>query len=531
MSSNLNKEKVSNNVQREEDKNKIINFPLKDNMENNISLKETNLIIKDENKILNKFYSVDENKTKLNSDKDNKIINFDSPNNNGNDKLPPKPIAITILAIILICIVIWALTYKNANEVYVGDKMVAIIKSTKDIKTAKELENLALENLSKQNNANVEVNEQVRFKPVRASEKELMSIKDATNEVSKNFTFKVEASVINVDGKPIAIVKNKEEANKVLKTIKDKYINKNVKQLSQPTFLEKVEIENKYVKEQDIKTNEDAIISFSQTKEKGKEHEIKQGDTLFEIALNNDLSLQDILKSNPGITETTPLKIGSKINVVVPVPIVSVVTYEEAVYNDIIPKKVETVKNDKEYKTYKKVLTQGKDGSKQVTAKVTKVNGIEEKRDVISEKILVEPTVEKVEIGTLNTPPKKSVGSFIYPIRGRLTSGYGHRWGTTHKGIDLAAPAGTPIKASDGGTVVFSGYNKGGYGNMVKIDHGNGNQTIYAHNSKNIVNVGQKVAQGEVIAYVGNTGNSTGNHVHFEILKNGVSKNPLNYLK
>ena len=78
---------------------------------------------------------------------------------------------------------------------------------------------------------------------------------------------------------------------------------------------------------------------------------------------------------------------------------------------------------------------------------------------------------------------------------------------------------------------MFAGWNSGGYGYMVKIDHGNGYQTIYAHNSKNAVSVGQKVAQGEVIAYVGSTGDSTGNHVHFEILKNGVSQNPLNYLK
>lgn len=531
MSSNLNKESFSNNMQSEEKKNKIINFPLKNNTKNNLDLKETNLIIKKGNEILNKFYSVDENKTKLNSDKDSNIVNFNTPNNNGNDKLPPKPITMTVLTIILVCIVIWALTHKNANEVYVGDKMVATIKSTKDIKTAKELEDLALQDLAKKNNANVEVNEQVSFKPVRASKDEIMSIEDATKQVSKNFTFKVEASVITVDETPIATVKNTEEANKILKSIKDKYVNKNAKQLAEPVFAEDVKVENKYVKEEDILSNENALAALSVNKDKGKEHEIKEGDTLFEIAINNDLSLEDVLKANPGITETTPLKIGSKINVVVPVPLVSVVTYEEAVYTDVIPKKIETVKNDKEYKTYKKVLTTGKDGSKQVTAKVTKVNGIEEKRDVISEKVLTEPTVEKVEIGTLNTPPKKSVGSFIYPVRGRLSSGYGHRWGVMHKGIDLAVPAGTPIKASDGGKVVFSGYNKGGYGNMVKIDHGNGYQTIYAHNSKNAVSVGQKVAQGEVIAYVGSTGDSTGNHVHFEVLKNGSSQNPLNYLK
>ncbi len=247
--------------------------------------------------------------------------------------------------------------------------------------------------------------------------------------------------------------------------------------------------------------------------------------------MKNDMSLETLLKSNPTITETTPLKIGSKINVVVPVPLLSVVTYEEATYNMPIPKTIETIKNDKEYKTYKKVLSAGKDGTKQVNAKITKINGVEEKRDILSEKVLTPAVVEKVEVGTLNTPPKKSIGTFVYPVRGRLSSGFGHRWGTTHKGIDLACAAGTPIKASDGGTVVYSGWNNGGYGYMVKIDHGNGYQTVYAHNSRNAVSVGQKVAQGEVIAYVGSTGNSTGNHVHFEVIQGGVQKNPLNFLK
>ena len=528
MSVNLNKEKFSDSIKSLNEQNKIINFPFKNKVDNKANLKETSLVIK-ENNILKKFYSVDENKSKLNDD-NKKIVNFNLPNNNDN-KIPPKPIAITVLGVMLVALVLWTIFHKNANQVYVGDKMVGVIKMDKSFNDPNMLKDLALEELKEENHAKVEVNEDVTFKPVRASKKEMLSIDDATLNVAKNFTFKIEASIITVDGKPITTVKNKDEANKILKNIKDKYVNKNVKQLAEPTFKEDVKIENKYVNEKEIVSNEDALVSLNQNKSQGKEHEIKQGDTLFEIAIKNDLSLEDILKANPNLTENTPLKIGSKVNVVASVPLLSVVTYEEATYTDVIPKKIETVKNNKEYKTYKKVLTAGKDGSKQITAKITKVNGVEEKRDVLTEKVLVQPTVEKVEVGTLNTPPKKSIGTFIYPVRARMSSGFGRRWGVMHKGIDLATSSGTPIKASDGGTVVYSGYNKGGYGNMVKIDHGNGYQTIYAHNSKNAVSVGQKVAQGEVIAYVGSTGNSTGNHVHFEILKNGVAQNPLNYLK
>ncbi|WP_317367213.1 peptidoglycan DD-metalloendopeptidase family protein [uncultured Tyzzerella sp.] len=543
MSINVNKENYYEDLPNNKNKSNIINFPFKNNQ---LNLKEVNLVCKEntvnasnkkeyslKNTIINKFYSPKNKETILNTqESSNNIISINPENNNGNNKIPPKPVALTVLGVILIVLSIWALTHKNAQEVYVGDKAVAIIKPNKDnVETPEQLKNLALSSLSEKAGANVEVNEDVSFKPIRASKNEIIPISDATKKVSESFTFKVEASIITVDGQPIATVKNKEEANKVLNSIKNKYVNKEKKQAAQPSFVQNVKIEDKYVNEKDIVTNEDALSLLTVNKDQGKEHEIKKGDTLFEIAMKNDMSLETLLKSNPTITETTPLKIGSKINVVVPVPLLSVVTYEEATYNMPIPKTIETIKNDKEYKTYKKVLSAGKDGTKQVNAKITKINGVEEKRDILSEKVLTPAVVEKVEVGTLNTPPKKSIGTFAYPVRGRLSSGFGHRWGTTHKGIDLACAAGTPIKASDGGTVVYSGWNNGGYGYMVKIDHGNGYQTVYAHNSRNAVSVGQKVAQGEVIAYVGSTGNSTGNHVHFEVIQGGVQKNPLNFLK
>lgn len=497
--------------------NNIIQFPTKD--------------VEKNDEIQNKFYSVDESKSKLEKSNDNENIkNFEKPNGNG--KLPPKPIALTILGILLIAIAIWALVHKNAQEVYVGDKPVGIIQlKDEKIKTPEDLANAAISNLEKNTGSIVEVNEEITFKPVRASKDEIIPISVATEKVAKNFTFKVEAAIITINGQEAVIVKNKEEANKILNSIKNKYVNTKLKQVAEPTFLENVKVEDKYVAEKDILSNEVALQTLTSNKEQGKEHEIKKGDTLFELAIKNDMTLDEILKANPNLTETTPLKIGSKVNLIVPVPVISVITYDEATYNMPISKTVETIPNNKEYKTYKKVIKQGKNGTKQVTAKITRINGIEEKRDILQEKVLVEPIAEKVEVGTLNTPPKKAIGSFKYPIRGRLTSSYGKRWGTFHHGLDLAAPSGTPIKASDGGTVVFSGWNSGGYGNMVKIDHGNGYQTVYAHNSKNAVKVGQKVAQGETIAYVGNTGNSTGNHVHFEILKNGSSKNPSNFLK
>lgn len=122
-----------------------------------------------------------------------------------------------------------------------------------------------------------------------------------------------------------------------------------------------------------------------------------------------------------------------------------------------------------------------------------------------------------------------SAGGFIWPVQGTLTSRYGPRWGRIHEGIDIAAPTGTPIVAAASGRVIVSSWS-GGYGYLVVIDHGNGIATAYAHNSSLVAGVGQDVAQGQLIAYVGNTGNSFGAHVHFEVRVNGAAVDPLGYL-
>lgn len=110
-----------------------------------------------------------------------------------------------------------------------------------------------------------------------------------------------------------------------------------------------------------------------------------------------------------------------------------------------------------------------------------------------------------------------------------ISSYYGTRSRGWHTGVDFAAPGGTDIYAWKSGTVIFSGWS-GGYGNYIKVDHGNGQISCYAHCSKLAVSVGQSVVQGQVIGYVGTTGNSTGNHLHFEIMINGSFVNPLNYI-
>lgn len=170
-----------------------------------------------------------------------------------------------------------------------------------------------------------------------------------------------------------------------------------------------------------------------------------------------------------------------------------------------------------------------------------------EAKDVVSKEEVISKLYEKVEEKKVKTTTSSSVKyassvnstskkialgiNLIKPVSGSVTSRFGSRWGSTHKGVDVGAPKGTGIKAAAGGTVVSSSYGyNGGYGNCVVISHGNGIETAYGHCSELYVKAGQKVSQGEVIAAVGNTGRSYGNHLHFEIRIKGVAQNPQNYL-
>lgn len=127
------------------------------------------------------------------------------------------------------------------------------------------------------------------------------------------------------------------------------------------------------------------------------------------------------------------------------------------------------------------------------------------------------------------TPPTPSVGGMIWPVSGPITSPFGMRWGSLHPGLDIGAPMGTPIRAAAAGRVLVASYD-GGYGNLVVLDNGGSIATAYAHQSSIAVTVGQEVAQGQVIGYVGSTGFSTGPHLHFEVRVNGVPVDPLGYL-
>lgn len=186
---------------------------------------------------------------------------------------------------------------------------------------------------------------------------------------------------------------------------------------------------------------------------------------------------------------------------------------------------------------YSKVTVAGKNGINRRNEVVKTVNGAVTERTVISEEVISTPVNQVVTVGTAistATPTEKAEASakgFILPIskgKYKITSYWGD--GRGHKGLDMAAPKGTPIFAVASGTVVEASY-QSQYGYYIMIDHGNGIKTRYAHASALCVKKGARVSQGDMIATVGSTGRSTGNHLHFEVYKNGTRVDPSPYLR
>ena len=334
---------------------------------------------------------------------------------------------------------------------------------------------------------------------------------------------------VYLNGKPVGIVEDREGLDRVLESIKAQYITENT---VTATFLDDISIEYLYDDDLDLMTLSEMEEALKANSTGDTTYEVKSGDTFNGIAFRNDMSVSDLKALNPKV-DINRLMIGDVLNVKEKIPALSVKTVDHEEYEEPIPCPVETRQDSKMYKGDSKILEKGVEGVSAVAANVTYVNGYEREREILSKETVREPTATIKAVGTKERPKTASHGSFVWPIRGRITSYFGNRhiFGRTsfHSGIDIKANYGAPIKAADGGKVTFAGW-KGSYGNLVIITHDNGTQTYYGHNSSLLVSAGQRVYQGQTIAKAGSTGRSTGNHCHFEVRVNGRAVNPLNYL-
>ena len=357
---------------------------------------------------------------------------------------------------------------------------------------------------------------------------------DTSEEVLKRLTYMGDVNVkgysITVDGKHAAVVGSEESAKKVLSAIKDEYTDKGKNVVVENAkFVEDVEIKPVNTDLGNLQQEEDAKQTLKTGAVVEKSHVVMAGETLADLSREYNMTEEQIQELNPGINPQK-LDVGSEVKLQQEAPIVTLKASELITYPEKVPYDTVQEKSDQIYEGETKVKTEGKPGTKLITARVEKKNGQESTKVPIVEKVEKEPTTEVVLVGTRERPPTIGSGKYIYPVKNyRLTSPFGARWGRMHNGVDLACDVGTDVMAADGGTVTFAGY-KGSFGYLVIIDHKNGMETYYAHNSKLFVKEGDKVYQGYQIAESGSTGRSTGPHCHFEIRVNGEPQDPLRFL-
>ncbi|WP_347548227.1 peptidoglycan DD-metalloendopeptidase family protein [Pseudalkalibacillus hwajinpoensis] len=293
-------------------------------------------------------------------------------------------------------------------------------------------------------------------------------------------------------------------------------------------FSEAASIEKIDAAPQDVLTEGEGVSRLSKGYKEEYIHSVEEDETLEELAKKYEMTEEEVVELND-LSEDEELNKGDELQVLKEKPFGMVVETLQSVEDEAITHKTETKKSNSLLKGEREVTQTGKDGEKSVTYRITRENGRVVAKDVVEEEVMVEPVTEEITVGTKEIS-SKGTGSFEWPaVGGTITSKQGDRWGSFHKGIDIAGVSDKTISTVDNGTVKAAG-KRSGYGNQVTISHNNGLETTYSHLASISVSVGDTVQKGSKIGMMGTTGKSTGIHLHFEVYKNGELQNPMKYL-
>lgn len=411
----------------------------------------------------------------------------------------------------------YAIVIDGQQKFAVKDRKV-VDKALQDIK--RELNN----GLDKQT---VQLANTVKIKRTMATRKDIVPADKVKSTLSHEVNFSVNAVAIVVNGKAVTYVANKDIANEVLGKIKKQYsqVDQGEKLIS-AKLQEKVSLKTQKVAAGKVKNAKQAFDLITMGSENPEKYEVKEGDSLWLIARKNDMYVDDIKKANH--LESEDLQPGDKLILLKSKPYINVIAQVEGQKVEVIPFATKIV-TDRTVPTSVKVKQEGKTGEKQVAYTATKLNGVINQKTVLEEKIMqaaVDKIIVKGSRVTYVASRGGGSGNLDWPCYGPISQYYGGG----HTGVDIAARSGSAIRAADGGTVTFAGY-EGGYGKFIIVNHGNGLVTRYAHCSSISVSAGDYVSKGQVIGAVGSTGHSTGPHLHFEVLSGGSFRNPFSYLR
>ena len=306
---------------------------------------------------------------------------------------------IGILAVVLLLLVLFR---QNGKEVFIGETSMGIVKD-KSI-TPDALTETLLAQLRQEVGANIQINETIDVKPVHISksrEKDVCKMEYLIPSMRQKVTYLVEAAAITVDGKEVVIVENQEEANAVFESLQSEYIPEDASRNIVAGFKENVQVVLKYVDPSVIVAKENAIQTLKSGTKVQKTYTVQAGDALYKIAALFKMTQEELKAMNADtIPSNGNLQVGWVLNVMAEEPMVSVKTEETVILTEVQERKTVYQQDNTKNKGYQKVTEAGKDGQKEITKKITRINNEIISEEVVDEKTTVEPIDEIIVQGT-----------------------------------------------------------------------------------------------------------------------------------
>ncbi|NLM07109.1 MAG: peptidoglycan DD-metalloendopeptidase family protein [Tissierellia bacterium] len=410
-----------------------------------------------------------------------------------------------------------------AYDVFYKGRRVFSVRTIDDLNKAVKA---AEASLTEEKDIAIRLEKPFKFEESLRDFDEISTSEDIHNFIAsetRNYGFGYE---VLIKGERLSFVANKDVMQEVYSSLISHFVPYENREtadiLEDVTFVEK-KLNPRITK--DSKALEEILLSNI---EEAEFYQVEAGESLAIISGITGVPYEDLLAFNQELANMTSIPEGRKVRLTGR-PVLTVVSTKPVERQEEIIYETEIIEDSSIYKNKKFTKVEGQNGEKTVKELEYYENGVKVGTKLVDEITTIEPVKKVVVQGTKDLPKYMATGKLTRPTRGRFTSGFGTRWGRMHKGIDIAGSYGTAIKAADSGTVVFTGWYYG-LGKMVKINHGNGMVTVYGHLSSINVKNGQKVLKGEKIGGMGSTGRSTGVHLHFEVIKNGVHQNPLKYI-
>lgn len=316
-------------------------------------------------------------------------------------KFQKKQMGILILGLIVL-VVLFICFRKNGTEIFVGEKSIGILKGTSV--TAEQITETLEAQLAESVGTAVQINETIQAEKIHIGgdrKKEICTMEYLLPQLRNAVTYKVEASVIFVDGGAVTPLATKEEAEQVLETLKEPYLPQDETSNAEISFVETVEIQNQFVDSEEILSVEDAVKVLTGTTPVTQTYTVKSNDSLGKIASEYDMTLEELIAANEGMTISTPIYAGQILNVEVQQPMVSVKSVETQVLTTVEKKTYQYQQDNTKPSSYQKVVQQGKDGQKKSTIQITRINGFITEEKEVSKEVITEAVPEIIVRGTL----------------------------------------------------------------------------------------------------------------------------------